>query len=770
MKKLILFIGILFSFICPALADGKVDPCHYSTEGTDFWFGLMQNRSNYPDHYLEITVTSRIGAEITVTFGPEELLIGNYTVKADSSQTVSIDYRLIEASGSETIENKGIHLVSTNPVNVYALNYRTQSSDVAVIYPTESLGKEYFAMCYTPHPTNTIESNSEFLIVASVDNTTVKITPSVDTDKGKKAKATFSIQLKKGQSYQVQSLNSNISGQGDLTGSYILSDKPIAFYSGAKSTAIPYAGTSRDHLYEQIPPTSTWGRDFYIVPLKLRKSDTYRILAALDGTTVTVEGLNLTRTLNRGQFLEFDLTSSQACRIISTKKILLAQYCKSQGQDGPSGVGDPFMIILSPVSQKINDVTFVAYESALIKNIFYINIITLTSEVDSISLDGKKINSTFTPFPNQEYSYAQLAISKGTHRLENPNKKNGGFLAYVYGFGDHGLTESYGYGVGFNLDIQLELGGSFVITDTMVICRGTETLLDAGDYFDSYRWNTGETSSTIKASKEGWYSVNVSTITGCQKKDSLFISINDPKLNLGKDTSSCEPGTIVLDAGKDFETYKWQDESTKQTFTVYKTGDYTVTGTNEFGCQAMDTVHVEILMPILSFTPNYSKVNFDHPDITFLNQTAGALDFVWDFGDGSTSQETSPTHHYSNLGIYHIILQAVGKNGCTDKIETDVEVVALKFYIPNAFRPDSEITENRTFLPVLNEVDPEKYQFEVFNRLGSTVFETRNPETGWNGETPNGKAGEPGVYIWICRYADIQGYDHLQKGTVMLVR
>ena len=769
MKKLILFLGIIFSFLSPVWAEGKGDACHYSTEGTDFWFGLMQNRKKGIEHYLEITVTSRIGAQIKVTYGPNEKLIGIYDIGPDSSQTVPIDSTLLEPFGSEVIENKGIHLVSTNPVSVYALNYRTQSSDVAVIYPTESLGKEYFAMCYTPHPINITESNSEFLIVASVDQTMVKITPTVDTDRGKKANSTFPISLNKGQSYQVQSMNSVITGQGDLTGSHIVSDQPIAFYSGAKSTAVPYAGQTRDYLYEQIPPTSTWGKEFFVVPLKERIKDTYRVLPAEDGTTVTIEGTNETKTLNRGQFFEFELTSSQACRVIATKRVLLAQFCRSQKVDNTTGVGDPFMIILSPIAQKINDVTFDAYESKLIQNIFYVNIVTLTSEVGNILLDESNISSFFRTFPTNKYSYAQVPISKGTHNIRNINE-DGGFLTYVYGFGDNNNTESYGYGVGFNLDIQLEIVGNW-ITDTPMICQGTETKLEVADYFDSYKWEpSGETTSSIMASKEGKYKVTGTTSRGCQKSDSVYIMVNDPVMDLGNDTSSCEPGTIILNASSDFMKYQWQDGSTNQTYPVLKSGDYSVTGTNELGCQATDVVHVDILKPIAGFSPNYSEVVIDHPDITFLNQSEGAVSYLWDFGDGSTSEETNPAHHYSNLGKYRAVLKAYSEYGCTDTIGVEVKIVALTFYIPNAFRPDSEISENRIFLPVLIGVDPKKYKFEVFNRVGSTIFETRNMETGWTGKVPDGTNAEPGVYVWVCKYSDLQGYANVQKGTVMLVR
>ncbi len=1196
MQKWILLVLFLLSFFPFRAESQSVDPCHYSTEGTDFWFGFMQNRNTGNTHYIEITVTSRIGAEITVTYGPNETLYGKYSVGPNASVPISIPYNLLESMGSETVEEKGIHLVSTNPVNVYALNYRTQSSDVAVIYPTESLGTEYFAMCYSPRYTSGNESNSEFLIVATEDKTTVNITPTKNTDKGNLANKMFSIPLNKGQSFQVQSINTDATGNEDLTGSSITANKPIAFFSGSKASTIPFSGYtnySYDHLFEQIPPTITWGKEFYVVPLQLRTKDTYRILAAENGTVVKIEGTNTTKTLNRGEFYEFEL--SKASRIISNHKILLAQFCRSQRADESNGVGDPFMIILSPIVQKIKDVTFVAYESNLIKDIFFVNVITLTSEVGNITLDGSNISSSFSAFPYSDYSYAQVRISKGVHTLRNPNE-NGGFLAYVYGFGQSGSTESYGYGVGFNLDIQLEIVGNWT-TFIPMVCQGKEIKLSVQDNFDTYLWSNGETGTSITVSKKGMYWVRGMTSRGCIKSDTLELQVSDPKINLGKDTSSCGPGKIVLDAGKDFVSYKWQDGSTNQKFTVVTTGDYSVTGINEFGCEANDNIHVDVFqvpevkitgdtlhcgvftsdlkvnvsnadpsvwnylgstkwtstpegleftnegpqgakvnalklgyyavnyslttkngctvsdtfhvgfyntpestfevynpestdkcssyqrivkftgnngptakykwdfgglmvldtigdnqfnisigannrsrtiklvveehgctspltstdigvnpnfsyradnvhgcdslcvqfrsevmikdsvtyhwtfgdgatsdeqnplhcyrdtgkydvsllvvnvidgcrngstepemikiyktpvaklsadpaicygdtvsfeylnkkesskcewftkgnelissqntsatyllkneisevgfivdengckcdtfkvevkrkpnfdfeafepeiclpfpaklkaipkdpnlqyswsvdsleqvkgdslvhlfsrpgfysvtlhafsnltgcsdqttktdyiqvnpLPLPAFSQNYKVATLEHPDISFSNHTEGAENYLWDFGDGETSIEKDPVHHYTAIGEYKVMLQATSMFGCVDTTSSSVKIIPFSFFTPNAFRPDSEIPENQIFLPIQEGIDPQKYHFQIFNRVGSTVFETKNPGAGWDGKMPNGTSAGPGVFVWIVKYSDIQGYGHLQKGTVMLVR
>jgi hypothetical protein len=766
-KRITALLVVLMGFCSlTGSASDVVNMCHYSTEGTEFWFGFLQNRLSGSIHYIEITVTSQLGANFTLTYGPDEKPIGNnpYTLGENSLMKITLDYTLLEPSLTETIENKGIHLVSDNPVNVYAFNYRTQSSDVAVIYPEKSIGSEYMAMCYSPHVNDTRETNSEFMIVATANNTNVKITPSANTDGGNKANTTFKITLNKGELYQVKSTSN------DLTGSYVTADQPIAFFSGSISTTVPLSGSSYDHLYEQIPQTNTWGREFYAVPLNLRSKDTYRVLAAENGTIVTIGASGTKKTLSKGQYYEFELTSSQACKISSTKKILLAQYCRSQAVDGSSGVGDPFMTIISPITQKISDVTFTAYESNLIQNIFYVNVVTLTSEVALITLDGSSVGGQFTPFSGTEYSYAQLALSKGNHRLKTTSTSiNGGFLAFIYGFGDNGNTESYGYGVGFSLNLQLDIQGE-VESDTLLICEGDSTELDAGAYFNNYRWSTGDTVSSITVTKQGWYKITAKTNLGCIEKDSVYLKTDKPQIYLGKDTTICLPGEMTIKALDGYRSYLWQDNSTNQYYTVEKSGDYSVTVINQNQCKNSDTIHVEVIMPVLNFKPDSPVATLDHPDINFINLTNGAVDFEWNFGDGATSNETSPLHRYSDLGLYHVVLQAKSPYGCTDTLGIYVQIVPLAFSIPNAFRPTSEISVNRSFQPIVVGVDTQKYKFQIFNRIGAPVFQTSNYETGWNGNFQNGRPAEQGVYVWIIEYDDIQGYNHIQKGNVMLVR
>jgi len=308
------------------------------------------------------------------------------------------------------------------------------------------------------------------------------------------------------------------------------------------------------------------------------------------------------------------------------------------------------------------------------------------------------------------------------------------------------------------------------MNDSLEICYGTEVKLEAGAYFDNYNWNFGDNEPVLLVSKTGKYKVTASTNDGCILSDSVSIKVNYPKIDLGKDTVTCGHGELVLDPGSKFVSYQWQDNTTEQTFAIYSSGDYTVTGTNASGCTATDQIHVDVLSPKTGFYPNYEEVNIEFPEIVFQNETEGAVKYYWDFGDGTTSQVQNPTHRFPAIGTYHVVLEAISEYDCSDFMSKDVRVVPFTFNAPNAFRPDSEIAENRTFKPLISGSDPTKYKLEIINRNGSFIFESLDLQTGWDGKLKNGSDAEPGVYIWLVRYSGIQGFEKLRKGTVMLIR
>ncbi len=61
-------------------------------------------------------------------------------------------------------------------------------------------------------------------------------------------------------------------------------------------------------------------------------------------------------------------------------------------------------------------------------------------------------------------------------------------------------------------------------------------------------------------------------------------------------------------------------------------------------------------------------------DVTFTNETTGASTYKWDFGDGATSTEQSPTHTYAAKGKFVPTLYATNSSGATAEASTVLHI------------------------------------------------------------------------------------------------
>ncbi len=88
-----------------------------------------------------------------------------------------------------------------------------------------------------------------------------------------------------------------------------------------------------------------------------------------------------------------------------------------------------------------------------------------------------------------------------------------------------------------------------------------------------------------------------------------------------------------------------------------------------------------------------------------------------------------------------------------------------ELYMPNAFRPNGV---NNIFKPVTTGFAGSNYLFQIFNRWGQVIFETNDPNEGWNG-IHNGNHAPQGVYIYRLVYDDVNGNPIDRKGNVTLI-
>jgi PKD repeat protein len=136
-------------------------------------------------------------------------------------------------------------------------------------------------------------------------------------------------------------------------------------------------------------------------------------------------------------------------------------------------------------------------------------------------------------------------------------------------------------------------------------------------------------------------------------------------------------------------TYTWDfgdgssstDANPNHVYTA--TGTYTITlvASNDVG-SATATGVVEILRaPEAAFTVN-SPLTWGETAV-FTNTSSGdQLQYLWDFGDGSTSTAVHPSHLYTAPGTYTVILTASNDVG-SDMATAVVQILAAHTsYLP----------------------------------------------------------------------------------------
>ena len=454
--------------------------------GVDFWYGYMHNSAT-SNAELRLFITSQVATSGTVDI-PLQGWNTTFTVAPNITTTIIIPNNVGESTGSDLIETKGIHVTTADSVSLFAINFATYSADASKILPKQSLGTDYLVTAYQGFGAT---NRSEFLVVATEDNTQIEITPSVTTEGNHLAGVPFIVDIDAGETYQIRALSS----AGDLTGTRIVATpqsgqcRPFAVFAGAECTNVPTNCSTCDHLFDQLFPVETWGTEYYVVPYQTTGVFAYRIIARDNGTLVSING-GAPTPMTSGQVIEFNNVSADV-QVVGNKPIQVVQYMQG---DACSTNGDPAMLVLNANDQKIDNVTFSTVSSNVITNHF-MNIVVETADIGNVLLDNNPIPagnfSTFTSNPLN--AYAQVNLTQGSHNLQASN----GVTAYIYGMG---TAESYSYSVGsFKAEPLFVVDTTICTTDSVVLSTpitlfnaqwvalsDTTTILGTGNNFVMY--------------------------------------------------------------------------------------------------------------------------------------------------------------------------------------------------------------------------------------------------------------------------------------------
>ncbi len=738
-----------------------------SSEGTDFWLTFLEHRDVNNQRVALITAREPTTGIITI---PQLGFSVDFSVGASAITQVELPAGS-ETLGSGQVRPAGVHVTSTSPISLYMHQYFANRSEASLVLPTNTLGTDYYALAYQGVTIQELTYSSELAVVATQNATTVTIVPAAATLSGQAAGLPITVVLDRGQTYQLQAATA----AGDLTGSRITADRPIAVFAGNSWTEVPVSCGPRDNLVEQMYPVDTWGKQFVTVPSRGNDFDVFRIIAAENGTAVTVTGAEATLnyTLSAGQFAEYQ--RSQATYVSANRPVLVAQYLVGQSCSGHP-IGDPSMLLLNSVEQTRDTVTvFNSGLFAITEN--YINLIGRTVDFDFITLDGQALANQDivqgTVGPGGEFFHAGIRVGAGSHTISGGG--GCGVIATVYGYG---IAESYAYGGGASFRSinanPIPAGGC--LGDTIVFDTGLDTLRY------NFQWTLEDGSIRTEPSFEraypalGSYPIQLIIEDEClgtidTNNRDLLITLRQA-VSVGPDVTVCAGDTVRLSATDlPGASYEWRgpagffsEEQNPRLFGVQppQTGDYTAIGIIT-GCATFPAVtRIEINEPP---RPDLGRDTFFCPRETDGPTLQAGTFAGYQWQDG----RTTATYPLTSGGTYRLtVTDATGCPGA-DSV-TVAEICPTRVYVPTAFSPNDDGI-NDTFTAFI--LDHTAYRLTVYDRWGGQLFVSDEPDLAWNGRA-RGRNVPAGAYLWELAYAgfgaDGLPFSTIRSGSVTLMR
>jgi gliding motility-associated-like protein len=293
----------------------------------------------------------------------------------------------------------------------------------------------------------------------------------------------------------------------------------------------------------------------------------------------------------------------------------------------------------------------------------------------------------------------------------------------------------------------------------------------------NYAWSNGSSgvSQIVFPTSSTTYTIIVTDANGCSAQSSVAINVTPyPSLQVNPPVDICYGLSTQLTA-TGASTYSWSPatglsdpNSANPTASPNSTTNYIVTAANG-NCVVTDSVLVTVAPEILvSFNPD---VVIGYPPLTvnFANNSSGAINYSWSFGDGNTSNLPNGSNTYQDTGIYVVTLVATNGLGCSDSLSFSFIIVegSSSLFIPNIFTPNGD-QFNPTFH--FEEEGISQISCTIFNRWGKEVYSWNKLEGSWDGKSVDGAEMPDGAYIYVVKATGVDGKSYDLSGFFQLVR
>jgi len=304
-----------------------------------------------------------------------------------------------------------------------------------------------------------------------------------------------------------------------------------------------------------------------------------------------------------------------------------------------------------------------------------------------------------------------------THTYENVGEYNVQLTIVNEGACNSSDTSSITLQVINTFDAEFEAIPEAPCENNIVNFNNTSQIDQAIEDYD-FLWDFGdgntstEFSPTYEFEEPGEYTVSLTvSLDDCVSTDSTSIWVSDvfPEVELSftcqVDENGLETGIaqLFIDSTNDTDTVIGGNN-----FGFYNTGDtITVTAISFAGCEDTESIVIgcqfvcETEADFEYFFPNIcidNTVSFDN--LSNIQAPWEEYNIIWNFGDGTTSNEISPSHLYENIGEYEVSLTISINDSCTSTISQIIELPSIE--LNASYQCQTDDNGNNTGFGILN--------------------------------------------------------------------
>ncbi len=250
-------------------------------------------------------------------------------------------------------------------------------------------------------------------------------------------------------------------------------------------------------------------------------------------------------------------------------------------------------------------------------------------------------------------------------------------------------------------------------------------------------------------------------------------------------TNGCEPQLVKFPSLPapidDSYDVTWDFGDGNSSNAIHPTHEYSKSGTYDVGVVVISPIGCEQTAffqdfiqispaPTAAFRFLPEQPTIFNATVDFINESSDAQAYEWDFGT-VTSKAFNPTFTFPDTGFYQVILTAIHESGCVDSASQLFDIAPItQLYIPNAFSPNFDGV-NDQFKPEGILLGARNYNLTIWNRWGTLVFSTNNPDIAWDGMDQNtNKQMSEGVYVYTIEFTGARGKSFNYRGSLTLVR